>query len=112
MNGQEIKAIFGNNIKLLRFQRQYSQADLAEKSNISITFLSNIERGLKFPKPSIMAQIAESLGVDVYTLFKSDLKPNDINIDNIELTYRISNDIYYKINNSIEKIFKKYLKKR
>ena len=46
MDGQEIKTALGKNIKLIRNQRQYSQELLAEKADISITFLSNIERDL------------------------------------------------------------------
>jgi transcriptional regulator with XRE-family HTH domain len=56
VDGQEIKAILGKNIKFIRNQRQYSQEILAEKAEISITFLSNIERGLKFPKPAVGVQ--------------------------------------------------------
>lgn len=41
MDGKDIKVIFGKNIKFNRFHKGYSQADLAEKADISITFLSN-----------------------------------------------------------------------
>jgi len=65
MSGQDIKSTLGKNIKFLRFRKEYSQADLAEKADISITFLSNIERGLKFPKPDILSRLADTLGVEV-----------------------------------------------
>jgi len=106
MGGQEIKTTLGKNIKFLRFRRQYSQADLAEKAEISITFLSNIERGLKFPKPAILSQIADGLGVNVYELFKTDLVPDD----NRELINRLSEDVAQQVNQALEGVFRQYLR--
>jgi len=57
--------------------RSISQADLAEKAEISVIFLSNIERGVKFPKPEVMARIANALEVEVFELFKVDLVPEN-----------------------------------
>ena len=106
MNGQEIKTALGKNIKYLRFHKQFSQADLAEKADISITFLSNIERGLKFPKPDIISQIAEALEVEVFELFKKDIVPND----NKKVINRFSEDISKKINQAMKEVFGQYLK--
>jgi len=106
MNGREVKAILGKNVKFLRYRKEYSQADLAEKANISITFLSNIERGLKFPKPDIMVKIAESLEVGVSTLFITDIVPDD----NKELINSLSEDITKKVNQAMKEVFKQYLK--
>jgi len=50
METKEIKDILGRNIKSYRFHRQLSQSALAEKADISVTFLSNIEQGKMFPK--------------------------------------------------------------
>jgi len=106
MNGKEIKAILGKNIKFLRYRKEYSQADLAEKADISITFLSNIERGLKFPKPDIMAKIAESLEVELYELFKTDIVP----YNNKTLINSLSKDVIKKINQTVKEVFTQYLK--
>ena len=116
MDGQEIKATLGKNIKFIRNHRQYSQALLAEKADISITFLSNIERGLKFPKPTILAQIAESLGVEVYELFKTNSVPNIASIivrnDSKKMLDRLSKVMTRKVNiavnNTMEKVFKDF----
>ncbi|MDR2596959.1 MAG: helix-turn-helix domain-containing protein [Treponema sp.] len=106
MNGKEIKAILGKNIKFLRYRKEYSQADLAEKADISITFLSNIERGLKFPKPDIMAKIAESLEVELFELFKTDIVPNG----NKTLINNLSKDVTKKVNQAVKEVFIQYLK--
>jgi len=114
MGGQEIKTALGINIKLLRAHRQYSQADLAEKADISITFLSNIERGLKYPKPAVLSQIAEALGTEVYELFKTNSKPNAAPFiapkDNKKMLDRLSKVMTRKVNNTIDGVIKSFMK--
>jgi transcriptional regulator with XRE-family HTH domain len=104
MDGQAIKATLGKNIKFLRFRKKYSQADLAEKADISIIFLSNIERGVKFPKPEVMSRIATALEVEVFELFKADLIPED----NKEIMNRLSEDIHRNISMAVDEVFKRY----
>ena len=118
MDGQEIKATLGKNIKLIRSHRQYSQALLAEKADISITFLSNIERGLKFPKPTVLGKIAEGLGVEVNELFKSNSTPNIAPIivqnDSRKMLNRLSKVLTRKVNlavnNAMEGVFKDFMR--
>jgi len=110
MDGEEIKAALGTNIKNLRSHRKYSQAELAEKADISIIYLSNIERGKKFPKPAVLSQIAEGLEVEVYELFKSNHIPKTAAIDNNKFINRISKDITQKVMQAMETGFKKYIK--
>ena len=109
MDGQGIKVALGQNIKNLRFHRRYSQAELAEKADISIIYLSNIERGKKFPKPAILSQLAEGLDVQVYELFKPDYTPRFMASDNKKLISRISKDITQKVILAMETGFKKYV---
>jgi transcriptional regulator with XRE-family HTH domain len=109
MDGEELKSALGQNIKNIRTHRQYSQAELAEKADISIIYLSNIERGKKFPKPAILSQIAESLDVEIYELFKTNHVPVTQNI-NKKYINRISKDITQKVIQAMETGFKKYIK--
>jgi transcriptional regulator with XRE-family HTH domain len=106
MDGHEIKGVLGKNIKFFRFRNEFSQADLAEKINISITFLSNIERGLKFPKPDILAKIADGLSINVFELFKTDI----IHEENKELIKRLSEDMKSKVNHAMQEVFNQYSK--
>jgi len=111
MDGQEIKTVLGQNIKNFRVHKLYSQAELAEKVDISIIYLSNIERGKKFPKPAIIAQIAEGLEVEVYELFKLNHIPKTMAKDhNNKFVNRLSRDITQKVIQAMETGFKKYLK--
>jgi len=114
MGGQEVKASLGKNIKNLRSHRQYSQAVLAEKVDISIAYLSKIERGLKFPKPDILSQLADGLGVELYELFKADHVPNAAPVavteNNKKLINRLSKEMTQKVTKTMDGIFKRYLK--
>jgi transcriptional regulator with XRE-family HTH domain len=105
MNGRAIKATLGKNIKFLRSRKEFTQAVLAEKADISIIFLSSIERGTKYPKPDVLARIANALEVEVFELFKGNLVPSDSK----ELITRLSEDITGKLNLALKDVFKQYL---
>ena len=113
MDGKEIKASLGKNIKNLRVSRHYSQAILAEKADVSITYLSKIERGLKFPKPDILSQLADGLDVELYELFKTDHVPKAAPVVTAEynkkIISRISKDITQKVMQAMENGFRKYM---
>jgi len=72
MNGTEIRATLARNIKAFRSRRNWSQADLAEKTGLSIVYLSDIERGNKWPYLDTLVKLAESFKVEVYELLKPD----------------------------------------
>jgi transcriptional regulator with XRE-family HTH domain len=114
MKGQDVKASLGKNIKNLRACRQYSQALLAERADISITYLSKIERGLKFPKPDILSQLADGLGVELYELFKANYVPNAAPVVSNEHTKkminRLSKEITQKVTKTMDGVFRRYLK--
>jgi transcriptional regulator with XRE-family HTH domain len=105
MGGQAIKDALGKTIKFLRFRRGLSQADLAEKADISITFLSTVERGIKFPQPDILSKLAKALDVEVFELFKTDTVPTDSK----EMMNQLSEDITKNINLTIANVFKQYM---
>lgn len=75
MTGADLRQILGKNLKKLRSQRSLSQIELAEKAEISIPFLSNIERSNKWPYPDTLSQLAAALDVEVYMLFQDDPQP-------------------------------------
>jgi len=94
----------GEKIKYFRLRRQFSQADLAEKANISITFLSNIERGNNYPQARTLCNIANALGVEVWELFKNDDTFNEQNA----IIDRISEDFTKHVTIALETVYKKY----
>ena len=48
-----------------------SQQELAEKTNISVPFLSALERGEKFPSAESLGKLSEALEVPLSDLFKA-----------------------------------------
>ena len=105
MDGKAVKAVLGKNVKFLRIQKGLTQAILAEKADISIIFLSSIERGTKYPKADTVARIAQVLEVEAFELFKGDLVPSDSK----ELVAQLSKEITDKLNSALGDIFKQYL---
>jgi transcriptional regulator with XRE-family HTH domain len=105
MDGQAIRDTVGKNIKLLRARRGLSQANLSEKADISINFLSNIERGIKFPQPDMLSRLANALGVEVNELFLPDLAP----AEGKELFGHLAEDLTQGVNRVMAEVFKRYL---
>ena len=75
MTGADLRHTLSKNIKSLRSQRSLSQIELAEKADISIPFLSNIERQNKWPHPDTLVKLAKALDVEVYILFQDKTPP-------------------------------------
>ncbi|MDR1074380.1 MAG: helix-turn-helix domain-containing protein [Treponema sp.] len=105
MSGKEVRDALGSNIKLFRFHRELSQADLAGEAGISITFLSDIERGNKWPYPDTLSNLAQALKVPVYELFK---RQDDIPDEAKSVIRQFSEDVSRVINQSLESVYKKY----
>jgi transcriptional regulator with XRE-family HTH domain len=73
MGGNALRLTLAENIKLFRGRRNWSQADLAEKSGLSVVYLSDIERGNKWPYLDSLVKLAAAFEVEAYEL----LKPKD-----------------------------------
>ncbi|MCL2277270.1 MAG: helix-turn-helix domain-containing protein [Treponema sp.] len=104
MDEKNLKRILGENIKFFRLRRQFSQAELAEKANISVTFLSNIERGNNYPQAGTISSISNALGMEVWELFKNDDAFNEQNA----IIDRVSEDFIKHVTIALETVHKKY----
>jgi transcriptional regulator with XRE-family HTH domain len=104
MQEQELKVNLGKNIKFFRFRRQFSQADLAEKAQISITSLSDIERGNNFPQAKTLCNLAQALDVEVWSLFKGEGTPDEKST----IIDHISEDFSKYVNLAIETVRNQY----
>ena len=103
---QELKDTVGKNIRFFRFRKQFSQADLAEKASISVTFLSNVERGNNFPKAGTLCNLAQALDVQVFELFKGAEASEPL-----PMVDHMSEDFSKHINIAIETVRKQYKNK-
>lgn len=73
----DLKHIFGKNIKRYRYNQKLTQAELAEKVNISVKYLSRLERGLHSADFDLIDNLANVLEIKPFELF---LEPKDINL--------------------------------
>ena len=94
MTERELLRILSGNIKLYRGRYNWTQAELAEKINISINFLSDIETGKKWASPITLVKLADVFQIQVYEL----LRPLNILPDNVNtFMEKYTEDIYSAI---------------
>ena len=60
---------FGKRVRALRKQAGLSQEELAARTEISVDFVSLIERGINAPSFDTLEKLAKALGVPVRELF-------------------------------------------
>ncbi len=64
-----IRKQFSENFKRIRKSRKLSQEEVAERSNMSLSYISTVETGIANPTLSTAEKLAQGLGVDVQDLF-------------------------------------------
>jgi transcriptional regulator with XRE-family HTH domain len=78
MTERALLGILSTNIRQYRARLRWSQAELAEKADISINFLSDIETGKKWASPHTMVKLAEVFSIETYELLKPEsILPDD-----------------------------------
>ncbi len=68
----------GSRIKRIRIGQHLTQDQLAEKADISVSFLSMIERGQRFPHLKTLSALAASLNVGLDNLLRADNGRGDV----------------------------------
>jgi transcriptional regulator with XRE-family HTH domain len=96
------------NLKEYRQKLGMTQAELAEKANVSTHYLAMIETCKKCPKPDMLEQIAKSLGVESYKLFSVVTDPNE---PLEQLHRKIITDMKQIVSEAVEKAIESKCKK-
>ena len=60
---------FGRRLRMIRTQRRMTQEQFAERMDVSVDFLSLVERGINAPSFETLERIAKRLRVPVAELF-------------------------------------------
>ena len=68
VSSDKVKIIFGLKIRQLRLDKKMSLSEVAEKSNFSISYLNEIEKGKKYPKTDKIMALSETFGIDYDSL--------------------------------------------
>ena len=101
MKATDIPRLLGQNIKYYRNRSGWSQPDLAEKINISVPFLSNIEQGKTWVSPATLLKFSSAFSLDIYELFKpAERLPRDY--------AKVLNGYTRDIHNLLDKLQLKY----
>jgi transcriptional regulator with XRE-family HTH domain len=69
-NGQATDAKVGARIRRLRHERKMSLHGLADRTSLSIGFISQIERGISSPSLAALTSLADALDVSLSRLFE------------------------------------------
>ncbi|MBG0763433.1 MAG: helix-turn-helix transcriptional regulator [Tissierellales bacterium] len=96
---------FGDKINKLRKEKNMTLKDLSEKCNLSVAFLSQIERGLAAPAIVSLDTIAEALDVDFSYFFNMPRKEKKIvnrSYNNNPLVIDHSNFIYNELSTHLK----------
>lgn len=63
LQAEDLRFILGLKVKALRTEQHLSLKDVAQKAGLSVSYLSEIEQGRKYPKPDKLIDLAGALGV-------------------------------------------------
>ena len=70
MKKNPILVSFGNSIRKLRLKKGLTQRALAERSDLDVTYISGIERGVRNPSLKSLECVAKGLGCSIAETFK------------------------------------------
>ena len=60
----DIRKVIGRNVRDIRQDRIWSQEELADRAGVHRTYISQVERGVTNPTATVIAKIADALGVE------------------------------------------------
>ena len=105
MTENDLRAIVKTNIRRYRDYRKWTQAEFAEKLDISINFLSDIENGKKWISPASMVKFASVLNIEPFELFK----PADNPTPALSILFSKYNDeVVQAVSNALNQIYNYY----
>jgi transcriptional regulator with XRE-family HTH domain len=87
----------GNAIKLCRTQKNLKQSELAELANISVSYISLLERGKRDPNLSTIENIASALNVPVGILLFLGAEKGDLSGFSSDLVEKLSYQVLYQM---------------
>lgn len=65
----DVRVLVGANTKRLRKLKGWSQEELAHQSGLHRTYVSGVERGVRNPTVTVLAELARALGASLGDFF-------------------------------------------
>lgn len=101
----DILLVLGSNIRKIRKEFGWTQADLAEKTGISVPFMTQIELGRKSASLEVVQNIAAALNISYKQLFKENIAASNQEKTNLSLLEQnITSSVVKKIHEEFIKI--------
>ena len=101
----DILLVLGSNIRKIRKEFGWTQADLAEKSGISVPFMTQIELGRKSASLEVVQNIAAALNISYKQLFEENIAASNQEKTNFSLLEQnITSSVVKKIHEEFLKI--------
>lgn len=102
---ENIKEIFGKNVKKYRKLVGFTQEEMAEKINVSQTFFANIERGKRGASFETVELLSKCFNIPYSALFEDSEQNNSITETFVDKT--VKDIFFYKdLENKLEKCLK------
>ena len=78
----KLNVIFGNNVKHFRYKRHYTQEKVAELTDTSVTYISQLELGHHTPSFETLESLSKALKVSPHEFYvQRDFKPLPPRVD-------------------------------
>ncbi len=69
MSEEEVRRLFGGNVKRVRLARGMSQFNLSMKTGLSHMFINDVERGKKWVSANSLEKLSRALEVELHVFF-------------------------------------------
>lgn len=96
MNAEQLQELFSSNLKELRVQANFSQMKLAEKADLSVGYICDLESGRRWGTPETFTKLARALDINPFEL----LLPKNIELSATDISFRRS--FAAKVNKAIQ----------
>jgi transcriptional regulator with XRE-family HTH domain len=102
MTENQLRTIVSTNIRRFRDYRKWTQAEFAEKLDISVNFLSDIENGKKWISPASIVKFAAVLNIEPYELFK----PAEIPAPSVSILFsKYNEEVVKAVSDSLKRVY-------
>jgi transcriptional regulator with XRE-family HTH domain len=93
--------VFAQNLKKKRRQCGFTQAQLAEKADVSTHHIGMIELSRNYPTMELVERLADALNIEIYELFVEDPPPPNEELE--QLRQEIKDDMKQMLDEFLEK---------
>ncbi len=101
----DLRVILGNNVRKFRNVHSWSQQHLAELCNLSSVYITEIERGNKYPSPRTIGTFCAVFDVRPYQLFMDDADLLDLQSESV--IEAVSDRLEAKMQTRMDEMLKK-----